>query len=109
MDVRQLTEQLTAEHELPGVALLVARDVVESSVIKGEVDEEAGDSLRLAVEHLESLHRGSDLLLDHPTLIDELSAIAMTRRFPQKDRLKVVRESLRVLVSTVPAAGDDSF
>lgn len=105
VDVRLLTEQLTSTDRLPGVALLVAREIVESAVLDGSVAEEAAGNLMQAAGHLRIAEDGGDLLRSHPTLIGQLIHMAEARSLPDSQTLADVRSALRQLVQAVPAEG----
>jgi hypothetical protein len=108
MDIEQLAERLPPNGELPGVALLVARDVIESSVLAGGLDEEAANCLRAAGRHLRQAHGGCAGLAPYPRLAGQLLEIANAGQLPEAERLGVVRAALRDLVHAVPAEGSVS-
>jgi hypothetical protein len=105
VDVRLLTDQFGQAEPLPGVAFLVAREVVETAVLDGEIAGEAADDLMRAAEHLQSMAAGSALLRAHPTLVGQLIHVAETRSLPATQTLSEVRSALRELVRTVPPEG----
>ncbi len=105
MDVRLLTEQLSPADHLPGVALLVAREIVESAVLDGAVAEEAAGNLMRAAAHLRIAADGGDLLRSHPMLIGQLIHMAEARSLPDSQTLGDVRSALRQLVRAVPPEG----
>ncbi|GAB3704548.1 hypothetical protein GCM10027598_04740 [Amycolatopsis oliviviridis] len=105
MDVRELSAQLTPADRLPGVALLVARDVVEYAVADGVLIESAAEDLRRAVDHLALVSVGGAILQSHPALLGELLDIAQTRSLPPKADMSRIRDVLRQLVKAVPAEG----
>jgi hypothetical protein len=109
MDIEQLAEQLPSTGELPGVALLVARDVIESAVIAGRLDAQAASCLRSAGHHLRQA-RGRNHELDQRSWIgDDLVQIAGLGKLPEEFRLKRVRDTLRDLVRAIPAEGSVSL
>jgi hypothetical protein len=105
VDVRLLIEQLTPADHLPGVALLVAREIVESAVLDGAVDEEAAGNLMQAAMHLRVAANGRDFLRSYPTLIGQLIHMAEGRSLPDSKTLADVRSALRQLVQAVPPEG----
>ena len=105
MDVRLLTDQLGPAETLPGVAFLVAREVVESAVLDGEVAGDAAVDLMRAAEHLQLTAVGTALLSGHPTLVGQLIHLAETRSLPDAQTLSDVRSALGELVRTVPPEG----
>ncbi|MGK3199922.1 hypothetical protein [Amycolatopsis sp. MEPSY49] len=105
MDVRLLTDQLSSAHPLPGVAFVIAREVVESAVLDGAVDEGAAGDLLLAADHLQVTAAGTAVLSTHPALVGQLVHIAETRSLPDTRTLTEVRSALRELVQKVPREG----
>ncbi|MEV6827640.1 hypothetical protein [Amycolatopsis sp. NPDC051102] len=108
MDVRLLTDQLTSSSSLPGVAFVVAREVIESAVLDGMVDQDAADDLMRAADHLQVAAAGNAMLSGYPALIGHLVHIAETRSLPDDRILIEVRSALRELVRTVPREGSVS-
>jgi hypothetical protein len=107
MEIEPLTEQLLAGQPLPGLAFMVARDVVESAVIAGGLHSRAAANLRIAAEHLGRLDDSCTALRAHPSLVDELMDVAATRHL-EPARLSSLRNALRDLVSAVPVEGSVS-
>lgn len=108
MDVGKLTTQLTPADRLPGVAFLVAREVVETSAISGQVSGDAARHLQRAVEHLRVALAGGGLEQVQPVLIGQLIHIAETRSLPDRRTLEHVRSALRDLVRANPSEGSVS-
>jgi hypothetical protein len=108
MDVRLLTDQLHPAHPLPGVAFVVAREVVESAVLDGAVDDDAAGDLLRAADHLQVAAAGTAALSAHPALVGRLVHIAETRSLPDTRTLTEVRSALRELVREVPREGSVS-
>ena len=108
MDVRLLTDQLKSASPLPGVAFVVAREVVESAVLDGMVNEDAAADLLRAADHLQVAATGSTTLSRYPALVGHLVHIAETRSLPDDRTLIEVRSALRELVRTVPREGSVS-
>jgi hypothetical protein len=108
MDVRMLTDQLVSSSPLPGVALAVAREIVESAVLDGMVSEDAADDLTRAADHLQVAAAGNRTLSGHPALIGHLVHIAETRSLPEDRVLIEIRSALRELVRAVPREGSVS-
>ncbi|MEU5258625.1 hypothetical protein [Amycolatopsis sp. NPDC021455] len=105
MDVRMLTDQLESSSPLPGVAFVVAREVVESAVLDGMVNEDAAEDLMRAAEHLQVAAAGNTMLSGYQTLVGHLVHIAETRSLPDDRTLIEVRSALREFVRTVPREG----
>jgi hypothetical protein len=108
MDIEQMAERLPPNGELPGVALLVARDVIESSVLAGALDAEAASCLRAAGQHLRQADRGCAGLVPYPQLAGQLLEIANAGQLPEAEQLGIVRTALRDLVHAIPAEGSVS-
>jgi hypothetical protein len=106
MDIEQLAERLPSAGQLPGVALLVARDVIESAVIVGRLDEAPAACLRAAGDHLRRAQCES--LKRYSLLADQLVRAAETGRLPEAEQLSSIRDALRDLVRAVPAEGSVS-
>lgn len=105
MDVHDLAEQLRLGVPLPGLAVLIAYDVIESAAVAGEVGGPPLSALGRAADHL-SEHRESHPELRARTgLVLELQRIARTGALPPTDRFEWLRSSVRDLVAAVPAEG----
>jgi hypothetical protein len=109
MDIEQLAEHLPPAGELPGVALLIARDVIESAMIAGFLDRRAASSLRVAGNHLRRACEGNPDLDQRCRIGDDLLQIAELGQLPEGARLQRVRNTVRDLVRAIPAEGSVSL
>jgi hypothetical protein len=103
VDLAQLTPQLAQGVPLPGVALLIAYDAIESAVVLGRLPHGGAADLGHAADHLDLF--GKSVLRSHPTLVGELRRVATTNLLPESDRLAELRTTLADLVQEVPAEG----